>query len=236
MTKDELLKSLSRQLIVSCQGHASLGNPFHTAADMLKMARAVIKGGAKGLRVNSPQHIRAIKQVFPTIPIIGIWKVVTPGNDVFITPTVREAARLVELGCEVVAVDGTVRPNRDGITGPENIAKVRSKFPQQLIMADLSTLEEATLCLEAGADIVSTTLSGYTAYTKHAAGGVDLDLIRQIRQAHPGAVINAEGRIWTPEDLLAVFEAGADIATVGTAITNPMLIAERFRDKLSSFN
>lgn len=225
----EVLAKIKDKLIVSCQGNASDNNPFHRPEDMLMMARAAKIGGCAGFRANTPPNIEAIKGEFPDMPMVGIWKVVTEGCDVYITPTMKEVDKLVELGCEIIAVDGTNRKNCEGNYAYELIGKIKAKYPDQIVMADLATLYEAEKCLEQGADIISTTLSGYTQETLDKyERGVDLDLIKEIRTKFPNAFINAEGRIWTLDDARNAFDYGADVVTIGTAITSPMAITKRF--------
>ena len=79
---------------------------------------------------------------------------------------------------------------------------------------------------EIGFDFIGTTMSGYTEYTK----GVRLPNVEMIRKLAEecGKPVIAEGGIWSPEDLVSVFEAGAFSAVVGTAITRPMDITRRF--------
>ena len=233
MNKEEVLRQIQGQLIVSCQGNASDGNPFCRPQDMLQMARAAQAGGCAGFRANGPENIRAIKEAFPQKIMVGIWKVVSGDCEVYITPTMREVEALHALGCEIIAVDGTQRKNCEGDMAPIRIGRIREKYPDQLIMADIATLEEARCSLKAGVDIVSTTLSGYTESTRsRAALGADFELIRQIRQAFPGCLINAEGRIWTREEAKHALDCGANMVTSGTAITNPMAITRRFVDFL----
>lgn len=233
---DNLLERLRGKLIVSCQGNKEDGNPFYRPEDMLRMAECAMVGGGVAIRANTPANIEVIKAHYPDLPIIGIWKVVTEGSDVYITPTMSEVDRLVELGCEIVAVDGTCRKNREGNYAYKLIGEVKKKYPDLLVMADLATLYDAEMCIEQGADIISTTLSGYTADTKDRyARGVDLDLIKAIRNKFPNAYINAEGRIWTIDDARDAYLYGADVITVGTAITSPFAITRRFVDSIEAY-
>ncbi len=226
-----VLEKIRGKIIVSCQGSAEVGNPFHTPEDMLQMAKAAYLGGCAGFRLNTPSHVEKVKQYYPDVPMVGIYKVVTNDVPVFITPTIEEVDVLYDLGCEIIGIDGTNRLNRKNEKAYEVIRQTKEKYPNQLVMADLATLEDARLSIEAGADIISTTLSGYTEDTKDKDMSVaDFELITLIRKEFPDCFINAEGRIWTREDVKKAFEAGADVVTVGTAITNPMMITKRFVD------
>ncbi|MGN1343743.1 MAG: N-acetylmannosamine-6-phosphate 2-epimerase [Traorella sp.] len=228
MANKKLLDDLRGKVIVSCQANEDI-NPFNHPEEMVKMAKAGVIGGCVGFRANKPENVKAIKEAFPELPIIGIWKVVTEGCDVYITPTMKEVDVLVELNSDIIAVDGTDRLNCEGRKAYELIRDIKKKYPNQLVMADIATVKEAHLCHEAGADIISTTLSGYTADTlDRYALGCDFELISQIRKEIPDAFINAEGRIWTREEALQAYKSGADVIVIGTAITNPMMVTKRF--------
>ena len=109
------------------------------------------------------------------------------------------------------------------------IREIKETYPDQVVMADIATINDARHSVEAGADIISTTLSGYTEDSlDRYALGTDFDLIEQIRKEFPEVFINAEGRIWTREEAKKAYECGADVIVVGTAITNPMSITKRF--------
>lgn len=228
MEKKNLLDSLRGRVIVSCQANEA-DNPFNDPQEMVRMAKAGALGGGAGFRANMPENVKAIKEALPDYPMIGIWKVVTEGCDVYITPTMKEVDVLVELKSEIIAVDGTDRDNCEGRKAYELIRDIKAKYPNQIVMADIATLKEARLSYEAGADIISTTLSGYTEDSKEKyALGTDFELIREIRREIPDAFINAEGRIWTREEAVEAFRCGADMIVVGTAITNPAKTTERF--------
>ena len=229
MNKQELLKQLRGKLVVSCQANES-NNPFNSPEDMVKMAKAAVEGGAVGFRANGPACVGAIKKAFPELPMFGIWKVETEGCDVYITPTMREIDVLNEIGCEVIAIDATDRLNCLGKKAWELIPEIKAKYPNQLIMADIATIHDARCAYKAGADIISTTLSGYTEESKETIkeGNADFELICQIRKEFPDAFINAEGRLWTREDAKRALECGADIIIIGSAITNPIKATERF--------
>lgn len=231
MKKNALLEKLRGKVIVSCQGNREDGNPFWKPEDMLQMAHAAAAGGCAGFRANKPENIRAIKEAYPDMPMIGIWKVVHEDCEVYITPTMKEVDTLVDLKCEIIAVDGTDRLNCEGKKAWELIEAIKKKYPEQIVMADIATLADARCAYKAGADILSTTLSGYTQESQDRyALGADFDLIEAIRREFPESYINAEGRIWTREEAVCALKRGADLVVVGTAITNPMGITKRFVD------
>ncbi len=217
------LEKINKQLIVSCQ--ALPEEPLHSPYIMGRMAYAAMLGGAKGIRANSVEDIREIKQTVE-LPIIGIIKSDYEGSAVFITPTMKEIDLLAEEGVDIIALDATKRIRPDGYTISEIFPKIREKYPNQLFMADCSTYEEAKEAYRLGFDCIGTTLSGYTDYTV-GTSLPDLPLIERLVKDFDIPVI-AEGGIWTPEQLKKVFELGVHAAVVGTAITRPMDITKRF--------
>jgi len=220
------LGSLGGGLIVSCQ--AAAGSPLRDTPVMVAMARAAEQGGAVGIRANGAEDISAIRACV-SLPIIGIYKQDLPGYDVRITLTLAAARAVVAAGASIVAVDGTARPHPDGLSARQLIARCRAELGVP-VMADVSTLEEGLAAAEAGADIVATTLSGYTAYSRQLATP-DFRLIEELATAMSLPVI-AEGRMATPEDARRALDAGAFAVVVGAAITRPEWITERFRQAL----
>lgn len=223
--KKEILKKIKNKMIVSCQGYDE--RTFHTAQDMLMMATAAELGGCVGFRVNSPQHVEVIRNKFPSKCIIGIWKKEKEGSPVYITPDVQSILELKKSGADIIALDATKQKNYLGEYGWQTITKAKEVDPSLILMADISTFEEAELAVNAGADIVSTTLSGYTEYTREKGDTPDYQLIKDCKEKLDVFVI-CEGKIWSREDALKCFKCGADAIVVGTAITNPKLITERY--------
>lgn len=223
INKQKVFESLRGQLIVSCQ--ALPEEPLHSPFIMSKMAYAAMLGGAKGIRANSVEDIKEMKKVVD-LPIIGIIKAVYDECDVFITPTKKEIDLLYQEGVDIIALDATNRIRPDGKTIREMFPEIRETYKDQLFMADCSTYEEAKEAYELGFDCLGTTLSGYTAYTKHEPLP-NVALMKRLVKDFPIPVI-AEGGIWTPEQLKHVFDVGVHTAVVGTAITRPMEITKRF--------
>ena len=218
---NSLISSLKGGLIVSCQ--APEGTPLHGSTIMAAMAKAAEVGGAVGIRANGPGDIRAIKEVVG-LPIIGIYKINFPGYDTYITPTFEAAKEVVEAGADIIAVDGTLRPHPKELSAGELIAEIKTLgLP---VMADISTLEEGIAAAEAGADIVATTMSGYTPYSRQS-DDPDFELIQELFRSVKAPII-AEGKIWTPEQARKAIDLGAHAVVVGTAITRPHVITERF--------
>ncbi len=223
-----VLEKIRGKVLVSCQGTAENGNPFYLPEHMVLMARAAAAGGCAGFRVNTPPNIKAVRAEFPHMPIIGIYKIVEDGSEVYITPNMAAVEELVSLGCEIIAMDGTNRKNAGGLYAWEFIAETKKKYPHQCVMADLATLEEARLCAGAGADILATTMVGYTEESREYRTAVNYDLVRRMREEFPERFIIVEGKLWTVEDAQKAFDSGADAVVIGTAITNPMGITRRF--------
>lgn len=223
MTNKEILEQIKGGLIVSCQALPT--EPLYDSYIMSKMAWAAYLGGAVGIRANTVVDIKAIKEKVD-LPVIGIIKQDYEGCDVYITPTMKEVDALVEAGCEIIAVDATNRLRPDGVTFEEFFKEVRAKYPDQLFMADTSCFEEGKLAEELGMDLIGTTMAGYTPYTK-GRQLPDVELIeRYVKELNTPVI--AEGGIWCPDDLKAVYKAGAFSAVCGTAITRPMDITKRF--------
>lgn len=134
---------------------------------MSRMAYAAFEGGAKGIRSNSVEDIKAIKETV-SLPVIGLIKKVYEGvgADVYITPTEAEIDALAESGCDIIAMDATKRVRPNGMTISEFFPIIRKKYPDLLFMADCSTYEEGVEAQRLGFDCAGTTLSGYTPYTK----------------------------------------------------------------------
>lgn len=221
----EIAATLRGGLIVSCQ--ALPGEPLFGADIMARLAIAAEAGGAAGIRANSPADIQAIRVAVP-LPLIGLSKVEMAGYDVYITPTLADAITVSEAGADIVAIDATARPHPEG-TLASFIGRVK-EATGKLVLADISTEGEALAAQHAGADFVSTTMSGYTPYSPQSPGP-DLDLVRRLASLLTVPLI-AEGRIATPEQARAALDAGAWAVVVGGAITRPQQITERFMNAI----
>ncbi len=227
MNAEELLQKLKGGLIVSCQ--ALEEEPLHGSEVMGKMALAAKMGGAVGIRANTVQDIIEIKKNVD-LPIIGIIKQEYDNSPVYITPTMKEVDALMAVGVEIVAVDATIRTRPDSLDIHTFIQKIKTKYSTCVIMADVSTIEEARLAQQCGVDIVATTLSGYTDYTK-SKDGPDFELVEVILKELELPLI-VEGKINTPEEAAKCIEMGAWAVVVGGAITRPQQITKRFADKI----
>ena len=234
MTKQELFSLMKGEIIVSCQ--ATPGEPLYMTDGtvMHLMARAAKLAGAKMIRTSSVRDILAIKEE-TGLPVIGLIKREYPGYTGRITMTMREVDECMDALSDIVSIDCTDTERGDGLTAPEFLKQVKAKYPNIIIMADCATLEEAIAAYEAGADLVGSTMNGYTAATAHCKGEPNYELVRQMVAALPCPVI-AEGRVHTPEQVKKMLELGAWAVVVGGAITRPLEIASRFMAAVKDVN
>lgn len=217
------MRLIRGRLIVSCQARS--GHPFRDSEVIGRVAQAAVLGGAAAIRCGGQgglADIRAVRAAV-TVPVIGLIKEGTDG--VYITPTVAAAEAIVQAGADVVAMDGTGRPRPDGAALGDSIRAVHARGA--LVMADVSTVAEGVHAIAAGADLLGSTLSGYTPDSPQL-DGPDIGLVAGLRAALPDAVILAEGRYHGPDQAAAAITAGADAVVVGTAITDPVWITRQF--------
>ena len=221
----EILESIKRKVVVSSQ--AMPGEPFYDEHCMKAMMQSVVNGGASALRVAGARDVKIAKSF--GVPVIGLTKPnKLPENwrsVVYITPTLGDVKNLIAAGADIVAFDGTSRSRETGCTLEEIIDLIHAN--NRLAMADISTLEEGINCAKLGADIISTTLSGYTDESGIAGDTPDFELLEKLVKTIDKPVI-LEGRIWNPEEVKKSFELGAHCVVIGSAITRPHLITKRF--------
>ena len=210
---------IPRGLIVSCQGPA--GTPLDDPGLMAAIAACAELAGAVAIRAQGVADLRQIRQTV-TIALVGLIKHRLPDTDVYITPAIEDALAVAAAGADVVAVDATDRPRPDGSGGAEFVERVRSATGLP-VMADVSTLAEGTA-------YISTTLSGYTPYSRQLSGP-DLRLVEEL-VGRTDTPVTAEGRYWTPGEAAEALRRGAHAVVIGTAITNPLEIARRFATAL----
>jgi N-acylglucosamine-6-phosphate 2-epimerase len=218
--------ALFNGLIVSCQ--APVDSPLHQPEIIAGMAEAAVKRGAVGVRIDSPSHVRAVRERV-AVPIIGLWKQQIPGCDVYITPRFEDAQAIVEAGADIIAIDATTRPRPAGETVEGLIAQIHQLG--KAVMADIDTLEAGLGAAEAGADWIGTTLYGYTAATAHLSPpGWQLltDLVQQLT-----VPLICEGGVASPEMARRALELGAKAVVVGTAITGIDLLVTQYCNVLN---
>lgn len=207
------LQSLNKSLIVSCQ--APVESPLHDPYVIAAMAKAAVLSGAAAVRIDTPAHITAVRQKIST-PIIGLWKQQIPGYDVYITPQFHHAEAIAKAGADIIAIDATLRerPHQEQLT--TIITRIHQELGK-LVMADIDTIEAAIAAANAGADIVGTTLYGYTKETKHLSPP-GFQLLAEMVEKLQVPVI-CEGGISSPEMAKQALKIGAFAVVVGTDIT-----------------
>lgn len=223
------VEGLRGKLIVSCQ--ALPGEPLHSSFIMGRMALAAKMGGAAGIRANTKEDIAEI-QAQTELPVIGIVKRDYEGGEVYITPTMKEVDELMEVKPEIIAMDATERLRPGVVTLDDFYRQIKEKYPEQLLMADCSTVEEALHADELGFDLIGTTMVGYTKQSRgDKIEANDFEILRKIIAGAKNRVI-AEGNINTPEKARRVIELGAFSVVVGSVITRPQLITKAFAEAL----
>lgn len=224
-THQQVVESLAGRLIVSAQAYP--GEPMRDPRTMSQIAASAVRGGAAAVRVQGIADIHAVRSAVE-VPVIGLWKDGDTG--VYITPTYQHAYAVALAGAQVVAIDGTRRSRPDGMSLGETIKRLQNET-NALVMADCGSLDDALVASDAGADLVGTTLAGYTD-ERPRTDGPDLELLAAMCQADLGVPIIAEGRIHTPAQARAAMGAGAHSVVVGTAITHPTTITSWFVNSL----
>ena len=222
----DIIENLKGKIVVSSQ--AMPDEPLYKEECMLAMMESAINGGAGGLRVAGARDVKNAKRF--GVPVIGLtkpeklpenWKEI-----VYITPGLKEVKELIEAGADIVAFDGTSR-SHDNCTVQDIINLFHDSG--KLAMADISTQEEGISCAKAGADLISTTLAGYTTESGKPTAGPDYELLEKLVKALDKPVI-LEGRIWEPYEVKKAFSLGAHCVVIGSAITRPQLITKRFAE------
>ena len=229
MGTEDRIKALKGQLIVSCQ--ALPQEPLHSSFIMGRMARAAKEGGAAGIRANTKEDIKEIQEV-TGLPIIGIVK--RDYSAVYITPTMKEIEELMEVKPEIVAIDATGALRPGNVTLADFFHQIKEKYPEQKLMADCSTIEEALFADELGFDFIGTTMVGYTPQSKGLKiEENDFEILRTILKKVKHPVI-AEGNVNSPEKAKRVIELGSYAVVVGSSITRPQLITKGYAEAVNS--
>lgn len=224
---NDILNRIKGTVVVSVQ--AMPNEPLYLEQCMIGMMKSVVNGGAGALRLAGARDVKNAKKLF-NLPIIGLTKPnIIPKNYkelVYITPNIKDVIELVEAGADVIATDATQRkrPNNEKL---QDLIKY-IHINKRLAMADISTLDEGLNAKKLGADIISTTLAGYTLESANSpANEPDFELLKRLVEQTQLPVV-LEGRIWEPEQVNKAFELGAHCVVIGSAITRPQLITKRF--------
>lgn len=224
-----IIQKLHKGLIVSCQALPGEALYREEGGVMVLMAKAGVEAGAVGIRAQGVTDIQQIKAAFD-VPVIGIIKKNYEGFTSYITTTLTEVDALVAVKADIIALDATEQERADGSTLNEFVAAVKEKYPEQLLMADIATLEEGLNAAALGFDLIGTTMNGYTKHTLDDRSP-NFELMHQLVVKTDVPII-AEGKLHTPEDLKRAYEAGVYTAVIGGAITRPYEIAKRFMSVL----
>jgi N-acylglucosamine-6-phosphate 2-epimerase len=225
--KGQKMSVLERGLIVSCQ--AVKGEPLYGYGIMRLFAKAAKAGGACAIRALC-DDIDSIKDEVH-LPVIGLVKECYDDSEIYITPTKAEIDRLLATKCDVLCMDATLRVRPNGETLEELYKYARENANGREIMADVSTLEEAINADKLGFDYISTTLRGYTPYTKQYEIP-DIDFVAECMAHVKNAKVIAEGGIFEVAHMEAVSKVNPYAVVVGSAITRPMVITERLNGAL----
>ncbi|MCS4536370.1 N-acetylmannosamine-6-phosphate 2-epimerase [Corynebacterium sp. HS2168-gen11] len=215
----------TKGLIVSCQAYP--GEPLRTPEVTARMCQAVVEGGAAAVRVQGVVDISAARQAVE-VPVVGLIKYGHEG--VYITPSMAHARASALAGANIVAIDATDRPRLGNESFADAVRMIHEKFPGVAVMADCGCLDDALRAEDAGADLIGTTLAGYTG-AREKTPGPDFEFIDQVVARITKPII-VEGRIHTVADLAEVFKRPIHAACVGTAITHPTSITRWFTESV----
>jgi N-acylglucosamine-6-phosphate 2-epimerase len=214
------LPTLAHGLIVSVQAYAD--SVLDTPETIALLARCAVANGAVGVRIEGTAKIAAARAAVD-VPIIGIIKRTHPGAEPYITSTLAEVDEVAAAGADIVAFDATQRPRAEGTMVSALVARAHAHG--LLAMADCADADDLASAADAGADIIATTLAGYTAATRGRSLPA-LDLVRAATRFHDFVI--CEGGIATPSLAADAFAAGAAAIVVGTAITNVDALVRAF--------
>jgi len=223
----EIIEKIENKVIVSCQ--AAKHEPLYEENCFVAMLKTVLAGGACGFRVAGARDVKIVKSI-SDLPVIGLSKIEPlPPNwkdIVYITATYNDAVEIAQAGADIIALDGTARKRPK-----ETLSEILERIHKELnlpVMADISNIDEGLMCESLGADLISTTLSGYTSETVDKNNGEpDFELLEKLVKFTKCPII-LEGRIWTPEHVGRAFDLGAHCVVIGSAITRPAVITQRF--------
>lgn len=213
-------------LIVSCQ--ALDDEPLHGSNIMAKMALAAKMGGASGIRANSPEDIKAIKEKID-LPLIGLWKNELDNYEVYITPRYQDVKAVLNAGADYVAIDCTDRKRPEPLS--DIFVQLRKEFPDKGIVADISSTEDFEKIKKLEPDYISTTLSGYTEKTKNRTRP-DINLVEELNKISNIPIL-AEGNYKNGKQAKKALKAGAYAVVIGAAITRPQVITAHILENMN---
>lgn len=224
-------QQLQGELIVSVQ--APEGSPMRNPEVIAAMAEASLNNGAIGVRLESPEHIGAVRARCPHALIVGLWKRTFQDSPVYITPGWEEIRAVWAAGADVIALDATDRQRPEGQTLKDLVQRARDQLGAPL-MADVDSLEAGLRAAELGCNWVGTTLYGYTEISANVRPPA-WELLRPLRQGLPAEVtLICEGGISGVDQARRALSDGADAVVVGTAITGVDLQVAAYRRALTA--
>ncbi len=233
MNDSEVLDKIKNKLIISVQ--SAKNEPLNNEIAMNALIDTVILlGKIDVLRLAGVRDIKNTKEKYKdNVVVIGITKPdIIPVNYkeiVYITPALTDAKSLIEAGADIIALDSTKRKRPNNESLKTIIDFIHSK--NKLVMADISTFDEAEYAFNLGADIISTTLSGYTKETENNPETPDFKLVEKCKKELNCPVI-LEGKIKDESDVKKAFESGAYAVVIGSMVTRPHKIIENFKKGL----
>ena len=222
----KVIEPLRHGLIVSCQAPPS--SPLYEPNVIAAIATASINQGAVAIRIDTPAHVQAVKQRC-NAPVIGLWKQIISGYDVYITPQFHHAEAIAQAGADIIAIDATTRDRPQGETITSLISAIHKELGKP-VMADVDTIENAIAALNAGADIIGTTLYGYTSQTQGLTPP-GFELLSQIVKLNIPAI--CEGGVASVQMARQALDLGAYAVVVGTAITGIDLQVKAYKDAIT---
>lgn len=222
-----MLEKLRHGLIVSCQ--APVGSPLRKPGMMREIALAVEAGGASAIRAEGVENIKEIVEVVK-IPVVGLIKKTVENSPIYISPELSDIKAIKDAGAAIIAFDATLRPRAQNMDVRQFISKAKEISGTALLMADIDNLESGEFAADAGVELVSTTLSGYT--NGAVPEGPDMELIKSLTSKISIPVV-AEGRFMQPSQVNRALDAGAWAVCVGKAITDPWGLTKEFVKAIS---
>ena len=216
-------------LIISVQ--APEGSPMRHPDVIAAMAEASLRRGAIGVRLESPEHIGAVRERCPDALIVGLWKRSFPGSSVYITPRWEDVRTVWAAGADVVALDATARIRPSDEQLEQLVTRARTELGATL-MADVDSVENGLRAAALGCEWVGTTLYGYTEDTAQFSPPA-MDLLQPLRQQLPqSTLLICEGGVASAAAAVDAIEEGADAVVVGTAITGVDLQVDAYCRRL----
>lgn len=219
----QLLTLLKQSLIVSCQpvDHGPMDKVEHVVA----MALAAVDGGAKGLRIEGVENVKAVAKATST-PIVGIIKRDLIDSPVRITPFIEDVKALAQAGASIIAFDGTQRQR------PVPMLALLEAIHNAgcIAMADCADYETGLMLAQHGCTFIGSTMSGYTDLNPPPH---EPDYALVAHWVSQGLNVIAEGRYHSPERAAKAIKLGAFSVTVGSAITRVEHITKWFATSIT---